>query len=148
VPAQADTLGASIRHAADPGAAQEAQPEGQPAGYVFDITVQNETELDVILNRAENLRGQFSPNEHGRITLVLHGEELRLFQKSNYNRFMRIVDRAKQLDQQDLVDIKACQTAMENLNIPSSELPEFIEQVPFAPVEIERLQREQGYTRL
>jgi intracellular sulfur oxidation DsrE/DsrF family protein len=124
------------------------QRAGQASGYVFDITVHNETQLDAILSRAESLKGQFSPNQHGRIALVLHGEELRLFQKSNYRQFMQIVDRARALDSENLVDIKACRTAMQALDIDQSELPEFIEQVPLAPVEIDRLQREKGYTRL
>lgn len=117
-------------------------------GYVFDITVQNEQQLDVILDRAERLKGQFSPAEHGRIALVLHGEELRLFQKSNYNRFSSLVERARRLDQSRLIDIKACRTTMDSFRIDRSELPDFIEQVPLAPVEIERLQREQGFTRI
>ncbi len=119
-----------------------------PAGYVFDITVQNIQQLDAILNRADQLRGQFSPHQHGKIALVLHGEELNLFRKKNYQQFMQIVDRARLLDQQDLVDIKACQTVMRSLHIEQSELPDFIEQVPFAPLEIERLELQKGYTRL
>jgi len=117
-------------------------------GYVFDITVQNEDQLSAIFKRAEKLQGQFSENEHGRITLVLHGQELRLFQKSNYPQAMSIVDKARELDKQNLIDIKACQTAMDFYQIEQSELPDFIEQVPLAPVEIERLQTEQGFTRL
>ena len=118
------------------------------AGYVFDITVQNVEQLDVILDRADKLRDQFSPGQHGRIALVLHGQELMLFRKSNYRQFMAIVDKARSLDRHHLIDIKACQTGMRSLQIDQSELPDFIEQVPFAPVEIQRLEREQGYTRL
>ena len=117
-------------------------------GYVFDITVQNVEQLDAILDRADQLRGQFSPDQHGRIALVLHGRELELFRKRNYQQYMGIVEKARSLDQQNLVDIKACQTVMQNLQIEMSELPDFIEQVPLAPVEIERLQEQQGYTRL
>ena len=125
------------------------QNQSQPVpGYVFDITVQNVEQLDAILNRADQLRGQFSPDQHGRIALVLHGQELELFRKRNYQQYMSIVEKARSLDQQNLVDIKACQTVMQNLQIERSELPDFIEQVPLAPVEIERLQRQQGYTRL
>ncbi len=149
IPASADRLEGIARYATDslaiPG--DNANKE-QAAGYVFDITVQNERELDVILNRAERLRGQFSPADHGRIALVLHGEELRFFQKSNYSEFMQIVDKARLLDQNKLIDIKACQTSMQQYNIDPSELPDFIEQVPLAPVEIERLEREKGFTRL
>ncbi len=122
------------------------QNQAQPVpGYVFDITVQNVEQLDAILNRADQLRGQFSPDQHGRIALVLHGQELELFRKRNYQQYMSIVEKARSLDQQNLVDIKACQTVMQNLQIERSELPDFIEQVPLAPVEIERLQ---SYTRL
>jgi len=125
-----------------------AVPENKPPGYVFDITVENEQQLEAILKRAAGLKGQFTPNQYGRIALVLHGDELRLFQKSNYSRFMSIVDQARELDKNHLIDIKACQTAMEYLHIQKSDLPDFIEQVPFAPVEIDRLVREQSYTRL
>ncbi len=119
-----------------------------PPGYVLDITVQNIQQLDAVLNRADKLKGQFSPDQYGRIAIVLHGLELNMFRKKNYTRYMSIVEKARQLDQQNLVDIKACQTVMKNLQIEQSELPDFIEQVPLAPVEIDRLEREEGYTRL
>jgi uncharacterized protein len=125
-----------------------AKSDVKAQGYVFDITVENEQQLDAILKRAEALKGQFNPDQYGRITLVLHGNELRLFQKSNYDQFMSLVDKARELDKNHLVDIKACQTAMEILHIKKSDLPDFIEQVPFAPVEIDRLVREKSYTRL
>jgi len=124
------------------------QKNQSPVGYVFDITVQNMEQLDALLNRADKLKGQFRPNEYGRIALVLHGKELNLFRKKNYSKFMDIVDKARLLDQNNLIDIKACQTVMRNLQIDQSELPDFIEQVPLAPVEIERLQQQKGFTRL
>ena len=59
-----------------------------------------------------------------------------------------VVERARMLDQENIIDIKACQTMMRVLDIGQNELPSFIEQVPFAPAEIERLQNQQGFTRL
>lgn len=123
-------------------------PAGQPPGYVFDITVRNEQQLDALLERAESLRGQFSPEQHGRIAVVLHGQELLFFRKSNYPKFRNLVERARMLDASRLVDIKACQTVMRQLDIDQTELPAFIEQVPLAPVEIEHLVRDQGFTRM
>jgi intracellular sulfur oxidation DsrE/DsrF family protein len=79
---------------------------------------------------------------------VLHGEELLLFQKDNYAANFSIVERARLLDEENIIDIKACQTMMRILEIDQSELPGFIEQIPFAPVEIERLVKEHGFTRL
>ncbi len=122
--------------------------EQNSPGYVFDITINNIDQLSAVLNRAEKLQAQFSPSDHGRIALVLHGNELNLFRKKNYSQFMSIVDKARQLDSQNLVDIKACKTMMNFMQIQQSELPDFIEQVPLAPVEIERLVKQKGYTRL
>jgi len=122
--------------------------EPPPEGYVLSVTVTSAQQLDVVLNRAEDLRELFDPAEHNRITIVLHGDELHLFQQQNYSSNQSVVDRARLLDQDNIIDIKACQTMMRTLEIEQSELPSFIEQVPFAPAEIERLQREEGFTRL
>lgn len=128
--------------------AVQAQAAVEPPGYVISVTVSSVKQLDVVLKRAEDLRELFNPNEHSKIAIVLHGEELQLFQKINYNNNMSLVDRARLLDQDKIIDIKACQTMMRTLEIEQSELPNFIEQVPFAPAEIERLQKEEGFTRL
>jgi hypothetical protein len=53
--------------------------ETEPPGYVFSVTVQNKQQLDVVLDRAEDLRELFNPDEHGKIAIVLHGDELQLF---------------------------------------------------------------------
>ncbi len=126
----------------------QAQDKNRPPGYVFSVTVSNQQQLDVVLNRAEDLRELFNPDEHGKIAIVLHGDELQLFQKNNYSSNQSVVERARLLDQDNIIDIKACQTMMRNLEIGKDELPSFIEQVPFAPAEIERLQKEEGFTRL
>ena len=125
-----------------------AQDNDRAQGYVFSVTVSTQQQLDVVLNRAEDLRELFNPDEHGKIAIVLHGDELQLFQKDNYQSNQSVVERARLLDQDNIIDIKACQTMMRTLEIEQNELPSFIEQVPFAPAEIERLQQQQGFTRL
>ena len=122
--------------------------EPKTDGYVFSVTVTSAQQLDVVLNRAEELRDLFDPDQHSRIAIVLHGDELQLFQEQNYSTNMSVVERARLLDQDNIIDIKACQTMMRTLQIGQNELPSFIEQVPFAPAEIERLQVEEGFTRL
>ncbi len=117
-------------------------------GYVFGVTVTSVEELDVILDRADSLRELFDPEQYSRVVIVLHGEELQLFQKDNYAANRSIVERARLLDQENIIDIKACQTMMRFLEIDQSEMPEFIEQVPFAPTELKRLVEEYGFTRL
>ena len=123
-----------------------AEPSAE--GYVFSVTVTSAQQLEVVLDRAEDLRELFDPDEHSRIAIVLHGDELHLFQEQNYSSNMSVVDRARLLDQDNIIDIKACQTMMRILEIEQNDLPSFIEQVPFAPAEIERLQKEEGFTRL
>lgn len=137
-----------IAFADDEVSALEKPAEIVPPGYVFDVTVKSAQELNVILNRADSLRKLFDPEQHGRISIVLHGDELQLFQKDNYSANQSIVERARLLDEAKVIDIKACQTQMRFLKIDPSELPEFIEQVPFAPAEIERLNKSYGFTRL
>lgn len=122
--------------------------EAEPPGYVFSVTVQTKQQLDVVLSRAEDLRELFNPDEHSKIAIVLHGDELQLFQKDGYRLNQSMVDRARLLDQDNIIDIKACQTMMRTLQIEQNELPSFIEQVPFAPTEIKRLEKDEGFTRL
>ena len=118
-----------------------------PPGYVFGVTVSNAQQLDAVLDRADSLRNLFNPEQHSRIAIVLHGDELRLFQKVNYSTNQSIVDRARILDAAQIIDIKACQTMMRTLDIKQDELPGFIEQVPLGPAEIDRLNKELGFTR-
>jgi len=130
------------------GLLQPLQAEPKDESYVFSVTVSTPQQLDVVLDRAEDLRGLFDPEQHSRIAIVLHGQELQLFQKQNYSDNQSVVERARLLDQDNIIDIKACQTMMRVLDIGQNELPGFIEQVPFAPAEIERLEKEEGFTRL
>ena len=124
------------------------EPKKTVAGYLFDVTVSTAQELDVVLNRADSLRQLFDPQQHGRIAIILHGNELRLFQKGNYSVNQSLVDRARLLDRDNIIDIKACQSMMRALNIEVNELPSFIEQVPFASVEIFRMKNDRSFTEI
>ena len=122
--------------------------EPAASGYVFDVTVSSAQELDVVLNRAASLRKLFDPQQHGRIAIVLHGDELQLFQQGSQSANQSLIDKARLLDSENIIDIKACQTMMRTLNIQQSELPSFIEQVPYAPVEIFRLKNDQNFSEI
>ena len=100
-----------------------------PPGYVFSVTVNSPQQLDVVLNRAEDLRELFNPEEHSKIAIVLHGEELQLFQKDNYSSNQSMVERARLLDRDKIIDIKACQTMMRQLDIDPAEPFVFLQQV-------------------
>ena len=112
---------------------------------VLDISVHTLEELQVLLDRAEELAMRPQPKgERAGIVLVLHGPEIAFFDINNYQRYKDVVDKAARLDAFDVVDVKICQTMMENLGIAQDDIPAFIEQVPYGPGEVDRLVRE-GY---
>lgn len=112
---------------------------------VFDISVHSVEELEVLFDRAEELASRPNPvGGEDNIVLVLHGPEVEFFAISNYDRYRDIVDRAARLDAFHVVDVRICQSMMQNYGIEADDVPAFIEQVPNGAVEVERLTRE-GY---
>jgi intracellular sulfur oxidation DsrE/DsrF family protein len=113
---------------------------------VFDISVHSIEELEVLFDRAEDLARRPRPvGGEDNIVLVLHGPEVEVFAISNYERYRSLVDRAARLDAFDVVDVRICQTMMQQFGIEADDIPAFIEQVPNGAREVERLTRE-GYT--
>lgn len=114
-------------------------------GTVLDVSVHSLEELQLLLDRAEELAMRPQPQgENAGVVLVLHGPEVEYFAISNYPRYKDIVDKAARLDAFDVVDVKICQTMMKRLGVSQDDIPAFIEQVPYGPGEVERLVRE-GY---
>jgi intracellular sulfur oxidation DsrE/DsrF family protein len=123
----------------------EAAPDTRPARVVLDISVHTEQELEVLLDRAEQLAMKPRADDEGAgIVLVLHGPEVEFFSNRNYDRYRDIVDQAARLDALEIVDVKICQSMMEVQGVAREDIPPFIEQVPYGPAEIESLVR-QGY---
>lgn len=129
----------------------EAPPEVVPppdtitGGRLFDINVHTEEELELILQRVDALaRGRDGEAQREPIALVLHGPEVAFFAARNHARYRDLVDLAAKLSAYELIDIRMCQTKMEELGIERGEIPPFIELVPYGPAESERLLQE-GY---
>ena len=78
------------------------------------------------------------------VVVVLHGVEAASFTRDNYLANKLLVDRAALLDSKRLIDVRMCETWMVNNDVQLSDLPSFIETVPYAPEELVRL-RSQGY---
>ena len=105
-------------------------------------------ELAELLQRAELIRETNAEGyEDLEIVLVLHGPDINFFREENYEKHKPIVDLAAKLDAFDIIDMKICETSMSSMGVERSEVPAFIESVPFAPAEIRRLQ-EDGYINL
>ena len=116
-----------------------------PERAVLDVSVHTIEGLKILFDRAEELA--MAPRPRGAdasVVLVLHGPEVEFFSIKNYDRYKDIVDQAARLDAFDVVDVKICQTMMGVRGIEQNDIPSFIEQVPYGPGEVERLQQE-GY---
>ncbi len=113
--------------------------------YMTQIRLHTPMELETLLERASSLVGQaqqyksFEP-----IAVVLHGNEANAFLFGNYQRYRKLIDLAARLDAYKVIDVKICETWMRMNNVQRSELPAFVDTVPFGPAEQRKLHRK-GY---
>jgi hypothetical protein len=115
------------------------------AGFVADISLHTEAELETLLGRVEQLLER--PRKSGEaplVSLVLHGPEVEFFALKNYPQYRGVVDHAAKLAALGAVDISICQTQMRTRGIGEDEVPGFLRQVPYGPEEVQRL-RDSGY---
>ena len=115
-------------------------PSEAPAGFVADISLHTEAELETLLSRVEQLLER--PRKSGEaplVALVLHGPEVEFFALKNYPQYREMVDHAAKLAALGAVDISICQTQMRTRGIGEDEVPAFLRQVPYGPGEVRRL---------
>lgn len=116
--------------------------------YLFDATSHSVEELQNLLRRAEEITiSQPEGYQNIDIALVLHGPDINLFHKQNYSENKNMVDLAAKLDAFGIIDMKICEYTMSVMELDRSDIPSFIEPVPFVPAEIKRLTSE-GYLNL
>jgi uncharacterized protein len=116
--------------------------------YLFDVSDHSPDELEALLTRAEEIRETHAEGyDDLEIVLVLHGPDINIFRQENYSQHKPLVDLAAKLDAFDIIDMKICETSMSSMGVERSEVPAFIESVPYAPDEIRRLGNE-GYIKL
>ncbi len=122
-------------------------PELPPAnGYLARVLLDSPEDLQKALLRAEELhaRGDVA-REDKALAFVLHGPEVQIFFKDNYQRYKPIVDLAAKLSAFNVVDVRVCETRIGLLGKSSENLPPFVQTVPFGPAEIKRLIVEEQY---
>ncbi len=116
--------------------------------YLYDISEHSIDDLKLLLQRAEEITQAGTEElEDLEIVMILHGPDIGWFTLDSYDNNKELVDLAKKLDTFDIIDLKVCETTMENLMIDRKQIPAFIESVPYAPDEINRLSQD-GYTHL
>jgi len=126
--------------------AQTVVPQFSPdKRYLAEIRLHTPMEIEDLLERASKLvesaeayKG-FEP-----IAVVLHGDEADAFRSGNYQRYRKLIDLAARLDAFNVIDVQICETWMRMNNISRSELPAFVDTVPFGPA-AERSLKRKGY---
>jgi len=115
-------------------------------GYLARFMLNSPEDLEKALLRAEELysSGQVKDIDSP-LAFVLHGPEVQVFLKNNYQQYKSIVDLAARLSAFDVVDMKVCQTRLGQLDETEESLPPFIETVPFGPAEVQRLLADEQY---
>lgn len=117
------------------------------ARYLAEIELHSVDELDGALTRAGELfeSGKFSAGSDAPVVFVLHGPEAKSLLNANYSANKSLVDLAARLSAFKVVDIKVCKTWMGGEGLDESQLPPFIDTVPFGPAEKQRLIEEENY---
>lgn len=123
-----------------PGVANAAPIQQGPQKLQALVQLHTADELRSLLTRAEQIaNGDAEYNTENPIALVLHGEEIAIFKRSNYRDNKDLVDLAARLDAFNVVDLKVCSRWMGENNLSEGDLPPFLEAIPFGGSEIQRL---------
>lgn len=115
--------------------------------YIAKVQLHTAEELQDLFNRAEAFlseEGQAQNTAAAPIAVVLHGPEVSVFQRKNYNQFKMLVDQAARLDKNNIIDVQICRVWLSIDDISEEELPEFVQTVPNGPA-IERKLLDEGY---
>lgn len=101
---------------------------------------------DELLELFDTLEASVAAGEHQSepVVIVLHGQEAFPFLSRNYLANQMLVDRAAKLLAFGRIEMRMCETWMRSNGISADELVPFVETVPLAPEEVDRLERE-GY---
>ena len=127
---------------------KQPEPEIENKSYLFDVSMHSIEELEAILARAEEVSQTHPADfEDLEIVMIIHGPDIDWFTHKNYEYNRKMVDLAARLDAYDIIDMKVCEKTMKNRGVSVNDLPDFIESVPYAPVEIDKLLKE-GYINL
>ena len=114
--------------------------------YLARIDQNSPAEVEAALMRAEQLylNGQLKGAAEP-VVFILHGPEVSIFFKDQYQLNQSLLDLAKRLTSLDIVDIRVCETRMGVMGRSRLDLVSFVGTVPFGPSAAKELLADQGY---
>lgn len=115
---------------------------GESRSYL-EVSPSGRDDLNALITTLEGLLDEGLPMEDP-VVVVLHGSEANSFTSRGYQENRGLVDRAARLSAYRLIEVRMCETWMTENGVQSNDLPAFVDTVPYAPEEIERLETE-GY---
>jgi len=121
-------------------------PDASEKNYLGRIGYNNPEQLAEALMRVEGLylydTGQQLSNP---VSIVVHGPEVSIFQRQNYESNKNIVDLAARLSALGVLDINVCETRLNSFGANKESVYPFVGTVLFGPSEVNRLLDEENY---
>ncbi|WP_018015245.1 hypothetical protein [Teredinibacter turnerae] len=115
-------------------------------GYLARIDLNSPSDVESALLRAESwFRSGKLASGQPPLAFVIHGPEVAIFFRENYEKYRPIVDLAAKLSAFEVVNVRVCETSTSDLGHAVGHLQPFVDTVPFGPAEIERLVNEEKY---
>lgn len=129
----------------DNSSLKHAIPQQESEGYVAKIRLHTAEEIEKLLEKAEQyIEGTEKYPDFDPIAVILHGPELKVFARENYQMYKHIVELAARLEAFNVIDVRVCEVQMRRDGIEAGDLPAFVDTVPYGPDEERRLLK-RGY---
>lgn len=128
------------------GHAEAQEIEYKPNKVVYDIALKDQQAFELALDRASYLSKIYNADPfEASIVMVLHGDEINYFAIENFDKYKKLMERARSLTLAGVIKFHMCQIAARGHGYEPADIHGFVNVVPMADAEIVRLQREEGY---
>ncbi|HMM47659.1 MAG TPA: DsrE family protein [Thiobacillaceae bacterium] len=135
-------IGPAFASEAPWGKARAVEQQYAHQKVVYDVAVDNEATMQLIISRAM-LLADFNGSDpfDSKVVIVLHGDEIPFFAIKNYPRYRELMQRAQGATLSGVIEFRMCRLAAQDKGFAPEDFHGFITVVPMADTEIVRLQQ-------
>lgn len=127
------------------GSAEKMDRPYEPRKVVYDVYTSNARELEMVMDRVSMLNNVYEADPFdSHIVMVLHGAEVPLFTRDEFEEHEELMRRARSLTQAGNIEFRMCEASARLRGIEVEDVHGFVNVVPMADAEIIELQHE-GY---